>query len=354
MKARQRRWPAAIVPALCALVLACERPPVETEQGDYRGLGVESVTNPRIRAAKIAAIEIPEPLPPVEPGTPPASQIFQNLEVLGHLESAQFTRLMGAITTWVSPEQGCNYCHAGGNFAMEGPYTKTVSRRMLQMTQAINSRWKAHVGETGVTCYTCHGGQPVPARVWVTDPGPRVPGGMAGNKAGQNTAARAVGLTSLPYDPFAAFLADGNEIRVQSDTALPTGNRRSIKETEWTYALMIHLSDSLGVNCTYCHNSRSFMPWEASSPARVTAWHGIRMVREINEVYIQSVADVLPANRKGPAGDPLKVNCATCHQGLPQPLLGAQMLKDYPSLAAPGPQRAARAGVPAAADPSRP
>jgi len=38
---------------------------------------------------------------------------------------------------------------------------------------------------------------------------------------------------------------------------LPSGNRSSIKQTEWTYSLMIHMSESLGVNCTYCHNHGS-------------------------------------------------------------------------------------------------
>ena len=35
-------------------------------------------------------------------------------------------------------------------------------------------------------------------------------------------------------------------------------NRSSLKQTEHTYGLMMHMSDSLGVNCTYCHNTRSF------------------------------------------------------------------------------------------------
>jgi photosynthetic reaction center cytochrome c subunit len=37
---------------------------------------------------------------------------------------------------------------------------------MLQMTQYINSEWKTHVADTGVTCYTCHRGQPVPSALW--------------------------------------------------------------------------------------------------------------------------------------------------------------------------------------------
>jgi photosynthetic reaction center cytochrome c subunit len=161
----------------------------------------------------------------------------------------------------------------------------------------------------------------------------------AGNKQGQNTPGTAVGMTSLPYDPFKDYLAGAtaSEIRIQSPTALPTSTHTSIQQTEQTYGLMVHISESLGVNCTHCHNSRSFMPWEASSPARATAWHAIRMVRDINEKYITPLTPILPASGKGPDGDALKVNCETCHRGVVKPLYGVNMLKDYPELAAPGP-----------------
>ena len=56
------------------------------------------------------------------------------------------------------------------------------------------------------------------------------------------------------------------------------------------------------------------------------------MVRDINNNYITALGDVWPANRRGPEGDPLKVNCATCHNGINRPLGGAKMLKDYPAL----------------------
>jgi photosynthetic reaction center cytochrome c subunit len=99
------------------------------------------------------------------------------------------------------------------------------------------------------------------------------------------------------------------------------------------------MSTALGVNCTFCHNSRSFSSWETSPPQRLTAWHGIRMVRNINNEYIEALRPVFPPNRLGPMGDTLKVNCATCHQGVFQPLYGAEMLKDYPELNPP-PRRA--------------
>ena len=79
--------------------------------------------------------------------------------------------------------------------------------------------------------------QPVPNNVWFSDPGPTACQGVAGNQAGQNAPAAAVGLTSLPYDPFTPFPEqDDGDPRVISTTALPEGNRQSIKQTEWTYA----------------------------------------------------------------------------------------------------------------------
>lgn len=36
----------------------------------------------------------------------------------------------------------------------------------------------------------------------------------------------------------------------------------TIQQTEQTYGLMMHFSNSLGVNCTFCHNSRNFHVWD--------------------------------------------------------------------------------------------
>ena len=100
---------------------------------------------------------------------------------------------------------------------------------------------------------------------------------------------------------------------------------------------MMHMSQALGVNCTFCHNSRSFTDWSQSPPQRATAWHGIRMVREVNNNYLVPLQGVLPPERLGPAGDAPKVNCETCHKGVNKPLQGVSMLADYAVLAAPVP-----------------
>ncbi|HSM21855.1 MAG TPA: photosynthetic reaction center cytochrome PufC, partial [Rubrivivax sp.] len=299
----------------------------------YRGTGMELVYNPRTLASQIPANQMPEPAPEASADGPKANQIYKNVPVLGHLSIAQFNRQMAAITQWVAPpEVGCNYCHIAENFADDSKYTKVVSRRMLQMTQHINADWKDHVKETGVTCYTCHRGNAVPANVWFTAQPQDKRADFIGNLNGQNQAAKTVGLSSLPYDPFTPYLSGAEPIRVNGTTALPTGHVASIQATEATYGLMMHMSTSLGVNCTFCHNSgQGFASWEGP-PQRATAWYGIRMARDLNNEYLEPLTQTFPAHRLGPTGDVAKINCSTCHQGAYKPLFGAQMARHYPEL----------------------
>lgn len=323
----------AVVAATAFLLAACERPPVNTEQRGYRGTAMVELKNPRVVPAGMQTNQVPEDIPVPEHGGPSAATVYKNVQVLKDLNAAEFTRLMVSITNWVAPKEGCAYCHAGADLASDELYTKVVARRMLQMTRHINSDWKTHVAGTGVTCFTCHRGEHIPSNVWFTDAGFHAKG-MAGNKAGQNTPAPQVGLTSLPFDPFTVFLKNKSEIRTVSTTALPTGDPHNIKETEATYGLMMHFSKALGVNCTYCHNSRSFSAWDASTPQRSTAWYGIRMVRDLNGSFLEPLTSTFPAARHGPEGDVAKVNCATCHNGDFKPLLGAKVLTAHPELAA--------------------
>ncbi len=73
----------------------------------------------------------------------------------------------------------------------------------------------------------------------------------------------------------------------------------------------------------------------------MTAWHGIRMVRDVNNAYLDPLQPKYPPARLGPLGDAAKANCTTCHQGLGKPLQGVSMLKDYPELGAPAAAAAA-------------
>jgi photosynthetic reaction center cytochrome c subunit len=328
-----RPWGTALALGGLLLLSACERPPMDSVQHGYRGTGMVQVYNPRLMETVIKDNVVPAAQPPASPDGPKAGDVYQNVQVLGDLSVGEFTRLMVSMTAWVSPEQGCTYCHAGGNFADDSLYTKVVARKMVQMTQTINSKWQNHVAQTGVTCFTCHRGQPVPKAVWFTANSQPQGSNFIGDKAGQNTPGTNVELASLPYDPFTPYLLGSEPIRVNGPTALPSGNKSSIASTEKTYSLMNHMSSSLGVNCTYCHNTNAFQSWEGAPPQRVTAYHGIRMAREINNEYMVPLTDTFPANRKGELGDVAKLNCSTCHQGAYKPLFGQSMLKDHPELA---------------------
>jgi photosynthetic reaction center cytochrome c subunit len=322
---------AALV-AVAVVLYQTERPPMESVQRGYRGVAMGVIYNPRIVADELAANKVPASLPRLPDSGPKAGTIYKNVQVLGDESVGNFTRLMASITNWVSPTQGCAYCHNVNNMAEDSVYTKVVARRMIQMVQRVNSGWKSHVAETGVTCYTCHRGQPVPSNVWFNNPGPTQAGGMAQMPAGKNHPTAVANYSSLPDDPFTPFLEQDNNIRVQSVVALPGTDRQSIKQTDWTYSLMIHFSQSLGVNCTYCHNSRSWADWSQSTPQRVNAWYGIRMVRDLNTNYLDPLRGTFPPVRLGPTGDSAKVNCATCHQGVYKPLFGVSMAKDFPEL----------------------
>jgi len=332
---------ALILTGFMLLTAGWERPPIETVQSGYRGTGMAEIINPRVDPVRLeeqlAQVPTATPRAPDGPG-PRAGDIYQNVEVLGDLSVANFNRVMQAMTEWIYPEVGCAGCHNLNNLADESVYAKGVSRRMIQMTQTINSQWENHVAETGVTCYTCHRGMAVPQYTWFNaDSDVYSADGFAGWRNGQNRPAEAAGLSSLPEEPFSDLIENDGEVRVGGTTALPyTGvEGASIKDTEWTYSLMMHMSTSLDVNCTYCHNSRSFGSWESSSPARVTAWHGINMAQSINTEYVSSVSSMLPPHRLGPTGEGRKVNCTTCHQGVAKPLGGLAMAKDYPSLQSP-------------------
>ena len=324
----------AVAAGAAMLALAgCELGPKDATQTGYRGAGLEQVVD-RSNIVKASAIPpAPYPLPPDGGGSAGAS--YQNLKVLGGMSKDRFDHLMAEITLWVAPpEEGCNYCHNPANLASDEKYTKLAARRMLEMTRTINTQWSSHVQQTGVTCYTCHRGQAVPEYKWAVADDPAGSRTIRGNKRGQNSPDPNVGYASLPSDPFVGYFSGAGQIKVASDKALPSASHvASIKDAEKTYGLMMHISSALGVNCTYCHNSQSFRAWNLSRAQRGTAYYGIRMVRNINEDYITPLAPIFPANRKGPHGDPYKVNCTTCHQGQSKPLGGVSMLDQAPWLA---------------------
>ncbi len=343
---RPRRlvWIGAGVAGLAAIVglaFTFEGLPVHGTQLGYRGTGMTVDYNPRFQRREIARNQLQAPFPPAEPAGQTAEAAYKNIQVLKDVDANEMLRLMAAMSTWLAPSIGCSYCHSAVNMADDKVYTKNIARHMLEMTRYINTNWKSHVGNVGVTCNTCHRGQGVPSNVWFIAPPPGGNSRIAETDVGQNVPAPQAGQTSLPYDPFTPFFLQAAPIRVTPMTALPAGDRASINQTDWTYSLMVHFADSLGVSCVFCHNTRAFEEWDQGTPNRTTAWYGIQMVRDLNHAFMVPITDIFPAGRRGPYDDVAKINCATCHQGAYAPFYGSSDLDAYGELRGPAPTRTA-------------
>lgn len=345
---------AGVIVAIMPLLSACHR--TQAVQRGYRGQNSTELFSEKTLAQQDEINKYPKPIRQASLKGPTAAESYENVHVLGDLSRQQFVRTMLSIKAWVAPEAGCNYCHNAPDYASDTKYTKRVAREMLRMTRHINTDWTQHVAATGVTCYTCHRGKPVPARTWYSAPDRAVDGSMVSRSA-TRLPTGAAGNTALPIQALDDYLLHDDNVRIIGPTALQGGNRHSVLQARDTYALMMVMSESLGVNCTFCHYTPAFYSWENSTPQRATAWYGIRMVRDLNNSIMLPLTAQLPPERLGPTGDVPKIYCATCHQGSNKPLYGVPMLKDYPELVSPhAPTSAAAApagsGQPAAAAPA--
>lgn len=100
---------------------------------------------------------------------------FKNLQVLSPgISKAELVSTMKTFTGSLGVR--CEYCHVGeGNdlskfdFASDEKSHKKKARIMLQMVEAINSKYLSYIGKKGevleVTCVTCHHGQPEPKTI---------------------------------------------------------------------------------------------------------------------------------------------------------------------------------------------
>ena len=224
-------------------------------------------------------------------------------------------------------------------FEDPGSYQYGVGAMMIAMTQSINENWDGHVnanGEVGVTCYTCHRGEPVPSEIWFSIA--PLSKAMAGWSANQNIATSLSQSTSLPSDALEKYLVEANTIGVHDLESRVAGipgqdDYPGIQHAERTYSLMNYFANSLGVNCVFCHNSRAFYDGGQVTPQWATASLGILMVQELNNDYIIPAGALLPEERLGPRnGDEPKLACKTCHKGYQQPLQGTTVIGDWPKL----------------------
>jgi len=250
------------------------------------------------------------------------------------LTVANYDRLLAAMREWTGiPDL----------FDDPASYQTSVGHVMIGMTQNLNENWAGHVmanKEVGVTCYTCHRGQPVPSDVWYRiSP---VNESAEGWSANQNRVTMQSQYTSLPSDALEKYLLDGEIIGVHDLESRVAGvpgedGYPGIQQAERTYSLMNYVSNSLGVNCLFCHNSRAFYDGGQVTPQWATETLGIQMVLELNNYYLVPLGGLLPEDRLGPVhGDAPKAACKTCHKGYQQPLQGTNVIADWPELATTG------------------
>jgi photosynthetic reaction center cytochrome c subunit len=238
---------------------------------------------------------------------------------------------------------------AGGSFDAavhsRDPRMQAVTRAMQQMTATINTRWRGHVGAQGVTCFTCHRNQAIPPETWF----PRTPiqtPAMFARSENWNETADTV-RKFFPDNGWALYFLQDEPIHVQSVTALRSSTVAPQLVAKRVYETMMQMSDGIGVNCGYCHNSRAFADWKQSTPNRWTGHDAIRMMRDINANFLFPKQDFVPQTRallkqnslviqpdaRVEASAPGLAVCATCHYGHIIPQVGSAMLANDPGIA---------------------
>jgi hypothetical protein len=87
------------------------------------------------------------------PPSPPT-----NLKVLKVSTGAEVTQIMRTFTAALGVQ--CAYCHMAGNYASDENPKKDEARKMIRMTQQINTNFPD--SKMYVSCYTCHRGEAQP------------------------------------------------------------------------------------------------------------------------------------------------------------------------------------------------
>ena len=308
--------------------------------------------------ARSIAINTPPAAPPDGAYGVPAAQLadtrpveaaYPDVQATKGITAGQFMTMHVATTSWVAPQQGCAFCHAGTDYKADTKPQFKAARVMTGMVRTINADWQQHVAPSGVTCYTCHRGQNIPPVVWFPEQQPNPNRFIAVQEPWHESASTVRDF--FPTSSFEEYLLQDTRGRGQSYTALPTslpgaGPRATIV-VKRLYEMMMQMSDGIGVNCGFCHNSRAFFDWKQSTPNRWVGLSGIRMTRTLNHDIILPLLLTMPQTREtvnggNPPVIPAKeaglqngdglVNCETCHYQAPKPLEGRNMVQAYPGL----------------------
>lgn len=281
-----------------------------------------------------------------------------NVQVLTGMTSAQIWTYMQQYVSG-GLGVGCQYCHNLNNFASDEYPQKIAARNMLYLVNDVNAEfivnlpnWKGNY----VQCATCHNNQPnnmeavseqfiksvpsIPVTVDpldangqpITDPAAK-PAELQGQVNLQDSVLYYVYNYQVwrPYDP-----ADPESGR--GSLALTYGEGRTQDQVTINQNVMNHMGWSLGVGCTYCHNSRNFVAYEVNAPGLPNPQYGYNKLKAQRMLqlttwlqanwtnYGASPKETIPSLLEGGAselsyrlieGQYYNVpGCYTCHQGV--------------------------------------
>jgi len=85
-----------------------------------------------------------------------AEEVYKNIQAFKGLPASSITEVMTQFTQDLGVT--CAYCHVGSEMDKDDKVTKQTARRMIEMTNGINSR--EFGGRNVVTCGMCHRGSP--------------------------------------------------------------------------------------------------------------------------------------------------------------------------------------------------
>lgn len=229
----------------------------------------------------------------------------QNVKVLTGMTTAEIWTFM---TSYVAGglQVDCTYCHNLNNFAAEGAEVgddvvaerKATAVIHLEMVADLNQNWLTQLADVDnkqpsgvqIICATCHMGDPLPV-AW-----PDNPHGLPDD-------------FRLPLDNLDVLLVTGKSGEVSLDMV------------QYNQHTMYHFTNSLGVGCTHCHNSRYFPEW--NQPAKYYALTMLEMNQHILNTYSESMNDQEPS-------------CYLCHYNQVRPPGAVESAARLPAVLVPG------------------
>ncbi len=205
-----------------------------------------------------------------------------NVQVLTGMTSAQIWLYMQQYVSG-GLGVGCQYCHNINNFASDEYPQKLASRSMLYLVSDVNSQfivdlpnWKGNY----VQCATCHNNKPnnlesfgeqfvksVPNIPVIVEPLDEAGKPILDPAQKPEELRNEIGLQDAvlyyiynyqiwkPFDPAVPESGRGS-------LALTLDGGRTQDQVTINQNVMNYQSWSLGVGCTYCHNSRNFVAFE--------------------------------------------------------------------------------------------